>query len=799
MSDTGEGTPPTLPAEESSDPASGERDIDAVIELVEVEKRFGDQVAVERIDVAIERGEFFSLLGPSGCGKTTSLRMIAGFEQPTSGEIRLEGQDVSKTPPYRRNVNTVFQHYALFPHMSIFDNVAFGPRSAKLDKAETARRVNEMLEVVRLADFADRKPSQLSGGQQQRVALARALVNYPSALLLDEPLGALDLKLRQAMQLELKRIQRDVGITFIYVTHDQEEALTMSDRIAVMSDGRVEQIASPTEIYDEPASVFVAGFIGQANLWPAIVTERGKGAATLTALGASLPARATGELGEDVSLMVRPERIRVTTDESSAPALAVRLTVTSLVFQGPVIRLAGEAPDGSEVVAHIGPDQELPMLRPGDEVWASWDPAAAAALPGRTEAKPVPLAQVASFPDDLKSRPATPVEATGGVSRRKVLGAGAVAVGAAAVGGLLWSNRDDDSSSSDDGSSSDPGEESDGAPAFTPTTSESLRISNWPFYIDEETVGLFETESGLTVAYREDVNDNEEYFARIREPLSRGDDVGADMFIVTDFLVNRLIGLGWLAPLDDANIPNKGNLVASLQGVAFDPERTYSLPWQSGFTSIAYNPQLTGREITRLEDIFDPEFAGQVTLMSDLRDGLGQVLLTMGVSPAEVTTEQIEAAVAKVQDAKDAGQIRRFTGNDYGDDLVAGNVAIAQAYSGDVAQLKLDNPDLEFVFAEEGMISWSDNMVMPITTENSTGAEAWMNYVYDPANAARITGYVQYISPVEGSGDQLDPELADNELINPPQEVRDSAIAWRGLTDEEDQEYSAMYAAVARA
>ena len=204
------------------------------------------------IDIAIERGEFFSLLGPSGCGKTTSLRMIAGFEQPTSGEIRLEGEDVSKVPPYRRNVNTVFQHYALFPHMTIADNVAFGPRSAKLDKKETQRRVGEMLEVVRLADFAERKPSQLSGGQQQRVALARALVNYPSALLLDEPLGALDLKLRQAMQLELKRIQREVGITFVYVTHDQEEALTMSDRIAVMSEGRVEQIAAPTDIYDEP-------------------------------------------------------------------------------------------------------------------------------------------------------------------------------------------------------------------------------------------------------------------------------------------------------------------------------------------------------------------------------------------------------------------------------------------------------------------------------------------------------------------------------------------------------------------
>jgi len=205
-------------------------------------------------------------------------------------------------------------------------------------------------------------------------------------------LGALDLKLRQAMQLELKRIQRDVGITFIYVTHDQEEALTMSDRIAVMSDGRVEQIGAPTDIYDEPTTVFVAGFIGQANLWPAEVTSQSGDEVTVTALGASLPAQATGPLTGDVTLMVRPERIRVAADEASAPDAAVRLTVTSLVFQGPVVRLAGAAADGNEVLAHIGPDQQLPMLRPGDEVWASWDTPAAAALPGRPdEAPPVDL------------------------------------------------------------------------------------------------------------------------------------------------------------------------------------------------------------------------------------------------------------------------------------------------------------------------------------------------------------------------------------------------------------------------
>ena len=242
--------------------------------------------------------------------------MIAGFELPTSGRILLDGLDVSRVPPYRRNVNTVFQHYALFPHMTVADNVAFGPRSQKVAAPETASRVEKLLTVVRLTQYADRKPAQLSGGQQQRVALARALANYPSALLLDEPLGALDLKLRQAMQIELKRIQREVGITFIYVTHDQEEALTMSDRIAVMNDGRVEQIGTPQEIYHSPTSVFVANFIGVANLIPAVVRDPGGTDATVMVAGRhAVPVPRGGQVlrtGAAATIMVRPERLRLT-------------------------------------------------------------------------------------------------------------------------------------------------------------------------------------------------------------------------------------------------------------------------------------------------------------------------------------------------------------------------------------------------------------------------------------------------------------------------------------------------------
>lgn len=352
-------------------------------------KRFDDYVAVADADFTIASGEFFSMLGPSGCGKTTTLRMIAGFETPTEGAIRLEGVDVSKVPPHKRNVNTVFQHYALFPHMTVWDNIAYGPRSMKLDKTkgkgEISRRVDEIIEIVRLTDFAKRKPAQLSGGQQQRVALARALVNYPSALLLDEPLGALDLKLRHAMQFELKRIQREIGITFIYVTHDQEEALTMSDRIAVMNAGNVEQIGTPADIYDRPATVFVAGFIGQANLWAGRQTGRvNRDHVEIEVLGTRLksrPGETAIESGGHATLMIRPERVRVSADEPAGDLAVVRGTVRDLTFQGPVVRLAVAAPDDSTIVAHVGPEQDLPMLRPGDPVYVSWSPEASLVLP----------------------------------------------------------------------------------------------------------------------------------------------------------------------------------------------------------------------------------------------------------------------------------------------------------------------------------------------------------------------------------------------------------------------------------
>ncbi|MEV0997516.1 ABC transporter ATP-binding protein [Nonomuraea sp. NPDC050202] len=341
----------------------------SAIELADVVKEYhshGEVVqAVKGVTLGIEEGEFFSLLGPSGCGKTTTMRMIAGFEAPTKGLVKLYGQDVTNVPPNKRDVNMVFQSYALFPHMSVWDNVAFGLKQRRTPKAEIDRRVGEMLEIVDLADRGKRMPRQLSGGQQQRVALARALVNRPRALLLDEPLGALDLKLRQAMQVELKRIQREVGITFVYVTHDQSEALTMSDRIAVMKDGVVEQLAGPREIYERPATAFVAGFIGTSNLLAGAAT----GGELKVGGGKVLVPGHDG----DVTVTVRPEKITIGTEEPAQELSAVQGIVAEVVYLGTYNSYAVTLADGAEItVFQQNAHDATATAERGDSVWLSW-------------------------------------------------------------------------------------------------------------------------------------------------------------------------------------------------------------------------------------------------------------------------------------------------------------------------------------------------------------------------------------------------------------------------------------------
>jgi spermidine/putrescine transport system ATP-binding protein len=345
------------------------------IVLEDIRKDYGsDVLAVDGVSFAVREGEFFSILGPSGCGKTTTLRMIAGLEQPSAGRILLRAEDVTGTPPARRDVNMVFQAYALFPHMTVFENVAFGLRVKKVRGSELHDRVGEALRTVRLEGMERRRPGELSGGQQQRVALARALVNRPAALLLDEPLGALDLKLRKEMQLELKAIQEASGTTFVYVTHDQEEALTMSDRIAVMNEGAVEQIATPRALYEHPATPFVAGFIGTSNLVELRCDRVERGVATMQ-LGESeriLAPLGRAPAGGRVQITVRPEKIKIAADRDDHLGSRIRGRVTDLVYLGSLTELIVELPTSERLTVHCLNDATAGDAAVGDEVVLEW-------------------------------------------------------------------------------------------------------------------------------------------------------------------------------------------------------------------------------------------------------------------------------------------------------------------------------------------------------------------------------------------------------------------------------------------
>ena len=352
------------------------------IELISLTKRFAE-VAVDNIDLQIASGEFFSLLGPSGCGKTTTLRLIAGFEEPTSGRILLDDIDVSRIPPHRRNVNTVFQSYALFPFLSVFDNVAFGLKNHHLPKADVQQRVHSALELVKLESFINRRPGQLSGGQQQRVALARALVLQPSVLLLDEPLGALDAKLRRSLKVELKALQEQVGITFLYVTHDQEEALTMSDRLAVMRDGKIVQIGPPTDVYERPADTYVADFLGVSNLMPVDVISRGPGSRCDVKLGDSVLAVEHGGIDapDQSHAVIRPERVRIE-DYGSAGDNRVPAMVERLVYLGSATQVFLRLAAGPDIQALLQNDGSQNDLRQGTPVHAYLAPDALRVLSG---------------------------------------------------------------------------------------------------------------------------------------------------------------------------------------------------------------------------------------------------------------------------------------------------------------------------------------------------------------------------------------------------------------------------------
>jgi len=672
--------------------------------------------------------------------------------------VMLEGTDVSRVAPHERNVNTVFQQYALFPHMSVYDNVAFGLRAKKVDGAQARKRSLEMLDIVRLGEFANRRPSQLSGGQQQRVALARALVNLPSALLLDEPLAALDLKLREAMQLELKRIQREVGITFIFVTHDQGEALTMSDRIAVMSRGRVEQIGTPEEIYAAPASIFVAGFIGSANLLPGTLESVADGHLNVRLEGGgSMEVAGTTDAstGDPVTVMLRPERLTATT-QAAADGRSLDGTVKDVIFQGAEMRLLVDLADGTEVVATVDADDDVPPLRPGAPIALGWAAAAPFLLRGRSAvvgATTTDVDEVQAALDGVEAS-GSPAEAAApppdrGLGRRALLVGGGAAVVAAVVGGVLLVTGE----GGGDGAAS--GEE-----GGVGTGTDEVRILNWQEYIDltEEgavgTVDRFQEASGISVRYDEDFNDNNEVYARELEPvIGQGQVIDYDIICPTYWMAARLRKLGWIDPLPLDRIPNRVNLEDRYLTQSWDYGAAYNLPWQAGITGIAYNPSLTGRELGSAMDLFDPEFRGRVAMLTEMRDSIGMTMLALGKDPSTVDEDGAMEALEMISQAASDGQFRAFTGNEYLRSLESGDFVACLAWSGDV--VASGNPDLEFVIPEEGGISWYDTMVIPKGAPNAYAAADFMNFVYDPVQAAQLTYWVQYVSPVKGVRDEL--------------------------------------------
>lgn len=367
-------------------------------------------------------------------------------------------------------------------------------------------------------------------------------------------------------------------------------------------------------------------------------------------------------------------------------------------------------------------------------------------------------------------------------SRRRFIGGSAAAAAAAVLGSGFLAACSKDSTTA------------------APTQNENLlRVSNWPLYMADGFVAAFQTASGLTVDYKEDFNDNEQWFAKVKEPLSRKQDIGADLVVPTEFMAARIKGLNWLNEISEEGVPNRANLRKDLMDSKVDPGRKYLAPYMTGMVGLAYNKAATGRDIRGIDDLWDPAFKGRVSLFSDSQDGLGMIMQSQGNSPENPTTDTVKKAVDLVREQKDKGQIRRFTGNDYADDLAAGNIAIAQAYSGDVVQLQADNPDLQFIVPESGGDWFIDTMTIPYTSQNQKGAEEWINYIYDRANYAKLVAFVQYVPVLSDMTDEIakiDPAVASNPLINPPEDMQKNLKSWAALTDEQTQEFNTLYAAV---
>ena len=658
----------TLPAPSTSPDASPE------IRLTALTKRFQDVVAVDAISLTIESGEFFSLLGPSGCGKTTTLRMIGGFEQPTAGIVELRGHDVTTDPPDKRPINMVFQNYALFPHLDVGENVAFGLKRKHVAKDEIARRTGEVLELVHLAGYERRKPNQLSGGQQQRVALARALVNRPNVLLLDEPLGALDLKLRKALQVELKRIQQEVGITFVYVTHDQEEALTMSDRIAVMNRGRVEQLGSPEELYDRPDDSFRGRLHRHHEPAPRDRrVARGRLRPGAPGFRRPLPHRPTGARERPGGRHQRPPRghrhpwlIAAPTERTTR----CRLPSSSPHYLGSAVQYIVRTTGGVALTVLTAKNAE--RLTAEQAVVLDWPPDEALVLgidrsswrrrddeEGR--ASPGPGGDSMTHPYDGSSidleRELVRYLAERKVTRRELLQRIA-AVGATAAPGAghrrLHGQRGEHQSI---GRSPVSGQRHDGAvvgpdrvgrrPTPVPSPESDLLIYNYADYLDPTIVTDFEKKYGT---------EGRHHLLRFcTTSCSRrvqAGNTGFDMTFPTDTDIPGLVEQGMILPLDLSLIPNVVNLAAEWADVKYDPGHKHSMPYMWWTTGFAYDTDKIKEDLTSWASLWDPRFNDHIMVLDDQREAFAAALIRQGKDINTVDDAELDAALALLKEQR---------------------------------------------------------------------------------------------------------------------------------------------------
>ncbi len=788
------------------------------VRLVDVVKRYGEAVVVDHINLEVQSGEFFTLLGPSGCGKTTTLRMIGGFEAPTSGLIELKGEDVTWLPPYKRHVNTVFQNYALFPHLTIYENVAFGLRRTKVSDSEIKTRVTDMLRLVELPGFERRKPTQISGGQAQRVALARALINRPSVLLLDEPLGALDLKLRKQMQVELKRIQQEVGITFIFVTHDQEEAMTMSDRIAVMNHGRYEQLGDPASLYERPRTRFVAGFLGVSNLLPTTAdgTDGDYAVARLADQSAVRVPVALTEGLASYEIGVRPEKIRMLELTDPVPDGVNQLlgTVSDVSYLGVSTSYIVETRGGGSVTVYeqnVQRATRAELWEPGEEVRLVWSPTHTFAVEAGGEPPPdLPVAGA------LAAAAGAAVPPPSGISRRRFVVGGAIAVAAVGFGAFLASTAGRSTSPAPSSSvalasnsavpnpstapsagASATAAASEPIPSLTPATG-TLRFANWEGYMDIDeakntfpTLERFTKETGIKVDYVESIDGNETFFtSNLAGPLGADLPTQWDLIVMTDWMIARLIRLGWLEPLDP--MPNfPANLLEVYHARSFDPNTNMAAPLQSGMTGMMIDKKKTGVQDS-LSVLFSNKFAGKMTYLDEMRDTVGLSALHLGADPSSITQAQFDASLAEIEKAIKAGWVRQVLGNQYTELMIGGGAVLAMGWSGDLALIQpgqTKTQDFQWVLATEGGMLWTDNMAIPKGTPNKQLAQIWINFYYDPKNAAVIEAYVNYVCPVKGAREvmlTIDPKLANNPLIFPPQDWLARLHQFRDTTAQEE-------------